>query len=109
VLTVAGTGLGIMLAVFGARYRDLQPATQMAAGFLFMFSPVMWRPEQLTGIEWVYQLNPLHYFIQLLRDPLMGHAPPLELWIGCTAAAAALFGLGFLVYFVSRRRLYHWI
>lgn len=109
VLTIAGTGVGIMLAVFGARYRDLQPAAQMSAGFLFMFSPVMWRPEQIQAKEWVYQYNPLYYFIKLLREPLLGRMPSPGLWLGCSAGAMALFALGFLVYYLSRRRLYHWI
>lgn len=109
VLSLAGTGVGLTLAVLGARYRDLQPATQMTAGFLFMFSPVMWRPQQLTGIEWVYHLNPLYHYIQLVRDPLLGHAPSLESWIGCSIGAVALFTLGFLTYLFSRRRLYHWL
>jgi ABC-type polysaccharide/polyol phosphate export permease len=109
VVVTAGTGMGMMLAVFGARYRDLQPAMAIVAGFLFLFSPVIWRAEQLQVNEWALKYNPVYYVIKLLRDPLLGHAPSLDLWLGASAAAVALFALGFAVFASSRRRLYHWL
>lgn len=109
ILTIAATGFGILLAMFGARYRDLQPAMQMIAGFLFMFSPVMWHREQLTDNQWVVEYNPLYYFIRVLRDPLLGKLPPTEIWVGTAAGAVLLFVIGCLAYLVGRRRLYHWL
>ena len=110
IIVVAGTGVGTLLAVLGARYRDLQPAMQVATGFLFLFTPVMWRADQLREqLTWVFQYNPLYYFVRLLRDPLMGSAPPAEIWLGASAGAIALFGIGFLAFLLARRRLYHWL
>lgn len=109
IVLIAGTGLGLFLAVLGARYRDLQPAMQVAAGFLFLFTPVMWRPEQLLSNEWAFQYNPLYYYITLVRDPLLGRVPPADMWIGAGAGAAAVFVLGFLAFLLGRRRLYHWL
>jgi ABC-type polysaccharide/polyol phosphate export permease len=109
VLMVAGSGVGLLLAVINARYRDLQPAMSVLAGFLFLFSPVVWRPEQLHLNEWAVRFNPMHYYIKLVRDPLMGVAPSAELWIGASLGAVALFGLGFLAFFFARRRLYYWL
>lgn len=109
ILTVAGTGVGMVLAVFGARYRDLQPAMAVVASFLFLFSPVMWRSEQLQINDWVVRFNPLYYCIRLLREPLMGQAPSFGLWIGTSIGAVVAFAVGFAVFYVCRRRLYHWL
>jgi ABC-type polysaccharide/polyol phosphate export permease len=110
VIIVAGSGVGMMLAALNARYRDLQPAMSMIAGVLMLISPVIWRPEQLLHLnQWVVALNPLHYYIKLLRDPLLGVAPTAELWIGTSLGAIVLFALGFLTFLLSRRRLYHWL
>ncbi len=109
VLILAGVGLGILLAIFGARYRDLQPAMAMAATFLFFFSPVMWRAEQLHINQWVVELNPLYYFIKLVRDPLLGVAPSADTWTGATAGALGVFLLGFVGFWLCRRRVYHWL
>lgn len=109
VVLLGGMGIGMTLAVLGARYRDLQPAMQIAASFLFFFTPVMWRPEQLQINQWVLQYNPFAYLVRLARDPLLGQAPPADIWIGATATAAALFVIGFWTFLLSRRRLYHWL
>jgi ABC-type polysaccharide/polyol phosphate export permease len=110
VVLIAGTGVGMLFAVLGARYRDLQPAMQVASGFLFLFTPVMWRADQLREhLAWVFQYNPLYYYVVLVRDPLLGRAPGLEIWLGATVGAFALFAIGFLAFLLARRRLYHWL
>lgn len=109
IVIIAGSGIGMFLAVVGARYRDVQPAMQMAAGFLFMFTPVMWRADQLRENTWAYEFNPLYYYVTLVREPLLGRVPPSEIWIGAGGGAAALFVLGFLAFLIGRRRLYHWL
>jgi ABC-type polysaccharide/polyol phosphate export permease len=108
-LLVGGTGVGMGLAVLGARYRDLQPAMTVVAGFLFLFTPVIWRAEQLRVNEWAVQFNPLYYAVTLLRAPLMGAAPEPRIWIGMAAGAVVAFVVGFLVFLAGRRRLYHWL
>ncbi|MBC7768796.1 MAG: ABC transporter permease [Phycisphaerales bacterium] len=106
---IAGTGVGMLLATIGARYRDVQPAMQMAAGFLFMFTPVMWRADQLQVNTWAYEYNPLYYYVTLVREPLLGRVPAPEIWMGAGAGAAALFVVGFLAFLIGRRQLYHWL
>lgn len=109
IILVAGVGFGLFVAVLGARFRDLQHALGVAASFLMLFSPVLWRAEQLRVNEWVYQYNPLYYFIRVLRDPLLQKVPPMEIWIGTGVGALALFILGFVTFWACRRSLYHWI
>ena len=109
VTTVAGSGIGLMLAALNARYRDLQPAMSMIAGVLMLLSPVIWRADQLQVNTWIVKFNPLHYYISLLRDPLMNIPPTVDLWLGTTLGAVVLFALGFLTFLLSRKRLYHWL
>lgn len=110
VLFIAFVGFGVFLAVVGARYRDLQPATQVAAGFLFLFTPVMWQADRLReGVSWAFQYNPLYYFITLVREPLLGRAPADHIWIVAGVLAGLAFVVGFLTFLLARRRLYHWL
>lgn len=109
VILVAGAGIGIALAVFGARYRDLQPAMGIVSSFLFFVSPVMWRAEQLDVNQWVVRYNPFHYIIDLVREPLLGRAPSIETWLVAIAVAIALMLFGFVCFAMSRRRLYYWM
>lgn len=109
VVLVAGAGVGMLLGVFGARYRDLQPATQVVTTFLMLLSPVVWHPEQLSHNLWIVQFNPIYYYLKLVRDPLLGQVSPPEIWLGAAGGAVVLFVLGFVAFTVSRRRLYHWL
>lgn len=108
-VTFAGAGAGMFLAVFGARYRDLQHAMTILASLLFFLTPVIWRANQLPANEWIYHFNPLYYFMTVVRDPLLGHAPSAEVWIISGVLSVALFALGFISFSMSRGRLYHWL
>jgi ABC-type polysaccharide/polyol phosphate export permease len=109
IVSVGGVGIGIVMGVLGARYRDLHPTMGILTRFLFFFSAVMWRPEQLTQNRWLVDYNPLHHVMQLVRDPLMGVAPQPILWICTSLGAVLLLLIGFVTFWVSRRRLYHWL
>jgi lipopolysaccharide transport system permease protein len=106
---VAGFGIGVFLAVVGARYRDLQHAMSILASILFFLTPVVWRPEQLTSNTWVVALNPLYYLVGVLRDPLLGHAPDTGTWVVASAIAIVSFCAGAATFVLSRGRLYHWL
>lgn len=109
VVMIAGTGFGMFLAVVGARYRDLGHAMGIVAGFLFLFSPVIWRPDQLMENRWALDFNPLYYLLQMVREPLLGRGPEPEVWTWGFVAAALLFLLGYVTFSLSRGRLYHWL
>ncbi|MGE0531955.1 MAG: ABC transporter permease [Hyphomonadaceae bacterium] len=109
VILIGGTGVGLILAVFGARYRDLQPAMVVSSGVLFLFSPIVWRAEQLRVNEWAVHFNPIYYCMKLVRDPLLGIAPDWNVWLYTSLGSLAAFFLGFAIFIVSRRRLYHWL
>jgi len=108
-VTFAGAGAGMFLSVFGARYRDLQHAMTILASLLFFLTPVIWRANQLSERAWIYHLNPLYYFVTIVREPLLGQAPSMDTWIIAGILSVVFFVLGFLSFSLSRGRLYHWL
>lgn len=108
-VTFAGAGAGMLLAVIGARYRDLQHAMTILASMLFFLTPVIWRASQLPANEWIYRFNPLYYFVTIVREPLLGQVPSAEVWIIASVLSVVLFVLGFAAFSLSRGRLYHWL
>lgn len=109
IVMIAGTGIGVFLAVVGARYRDVPHAMSILAGFLFLFSPVIWRPDQLMENRWAIEYNPMYYLLQMIREPLLGRGPEPEVWTGGIIAALVLTLLGYLAFALSRSRLYFWL
>jgi ABC-type polysaccharide/polyol phosphate export permease len=84
--------ISIVLAIFGARFRDLDPLVAAVMPILFFLSPVIYRPEHLPFTSWVILGNPIAYFIRAIRDPLQGVAPPAYIYV----ALAALACIGWL-------------
>ncbi|MBX9747201.1 MAG: ABC transporter permease [Hyphomonadaceae bacterium] len=109
IVLVAGVGVGMLVAVVGARYRDLQPAMGVASGFLMLMSPVVWRANQLEVNAWIVQFNPFYYYLEILRAPLLQQDVPVSIWLGASIGAVVLFLIGFAAFVIGRRRLYHWL
>lgn len=73
--------IGVTLSILGARYRDIAQLTQSVLQVLFFITPIFWVPRLLEGNSWVVSCNPVSYFMDLVRSPLLGHAPETLSWI----------------------------
>jgi ABC-type polysaccharide/polyol phosphate export permease len=73
--------VAILIAVFNSRFRDIEQIIGAVMPLLFFLSPVIYRPSQLELGQWMVWLNPFSYFITLIRDPIMGHAPPAFVYL----------------------------
>lgn len=65
----------LLLAMLGARFRDLEFAVASLIPLLFFVSPVLYRPGYLSGSAGVIWANPVSYLIEVLREPLLGNTP----------------------------------
>jgi ABC-2 type transport system permease protein/lipopolysaccharide transport system permease protein len=104
-----GLWVGMLLGALSARFRDLQPIVFNIMQIFFYVTPIVWKPEQLAEHPAIVQLNPLFHFIELLRLPLLGIAPPAATWfviLGITAAGF-LVTLAFLTRL--RGRIAYWL
>jgi ABC-type polysaccharide/polyol phosphate export permease len=88
------------LAIVGGRYRDLDPAVKSMISILFFLSPILYRPHQLGVKAKLMWLNPISYLITLIREPLLGHVPPLFVY----HVSIAMLLLGVLLIMVLMRR-----
>lgn len=87
--------IGISISIAGARFRDLAQITQNILQVVFFITPIFWFPRLLKEGSWVIAANPIAYFIDLVRSPLLGHAPEPLSWIVSllTLLSAAILSL----------------
>jgi lipopolysaccharide transport system permease protein len=105
------TWLGLFLAIGSARFRDLPPIVANLLQVSFFVTPVLWKPDMLAGItkQIVADYNPLSAFIEVIRAPLLGHAP------GSTSvlvvAACTIFGwvVTLMLFARFRARVVYWL
>jgi ABC-type polysaccharide/polyol phosphate export permease len=72
--------ISIPLSIVGARFRDLSQITQSILQVVFFITPIFWFPRLLEKGSWVIAINPVAYFIDLIRSPLLGHPPEAISW-----------------------------
>jgi ABC-type polysaccharide/polyol phosphate export permease len=101
--------VGLFLAVFNARFRDVSLMVETLLQIAVFATPIMWPVSALGARGFVADLNPIYHLIELVRAPLLGHAPAILSWIVTFAAAA--FGLLLSAFLLRRveRRIVYWL
>jgi lipopolysaccharide transport system permease protein len=99
----------LLLAMACARFRDLPQIVASVLQVLFFVTPVIWQPQLLGERQYLADGNPLHWFIELLRAPILGQAQPAWQPIACLSVALLLSGLALLVFAAYRRRIAFWV
>lgn len=74
--------MSMLIAILGARYRDIEYFIGMVMPLLMFFSPVMYRPNALPEFgRDIMQFNPLGNLIEIIRYPLLGQSTPLNIYL----------------------------
>lgn len=81
ILLLNAMWIAMFCAVASARFRDLPQIIGALVQVAFYITPIIYRPESLTRFAWIVQYNPLAYLLDLVRSPLIGHAPMAESWV----------------------------
>lgn len=98
-LIIPGLGLiyinaiayGLILAMIGARYRDISQVIKSLVQVVFFVTPVMWSPNILPEhTRYAVYLNPFYSLIEVVRAPMIGTTPTLFNY--CVVLALTAFG-----------------
>jgi ABC-type polysaccharide/polyol phosphate export permease len=108
-LAANGVWLSLFFGILGLRWRDIAPATSTAMQVLIFVTPVYWPKEMLgPNLAFAADFNPLYHFVRIVRDPLLGTAPPLSSWIWVLSTLAVGTTLTLWVYGRFRERMPYW-
>ena len=101
--------IALWLSILCTRYRDLPQIISNALQVAFYVTPILWAPSFLPGGGWLLDLNPFYHFIEIIRAPLLGHAPEAINWVA--SILIALFGWGLTLLFFNRyrHRIAYWL
>lgn len=68
--------IGLIVAILSTRYRDIQQLVASTLTILFFISPIIW---ETRGIDhWIVDINPMVYFLDLVRSPLNYNQVPFK-------------------------------
>jgi lipopolysaccharide transport system permease protein len=101
--------VGLFLAIFCTRYRDIAQIVTSLVQVAFFVTPVMWQPHMLGDRHFVVEINPFYYLIDVFRSPLLDGNVNVRNLIICIIAAVVGNGLTFLLFAVKRKRIAYWM
>jgi ABC-type polysaccharide/polyol phosphate export permease len=110
IIYVNAISYGLILAMIGARYRDISQIIKSLIQVAFFVTPVMWNPSVLKPADqYIALLNPFYAFVELIRAPMMGM--PLTLNTLMMVTAVTLIGLLICTSMMTkyRSRIVYWI
>jgi ABC-type polysaccharide/polyol phosphate export permease len=97
-----------LLALAGARIWAVSRAVQAVLPIAMLVTPIIWFPTGGT-LRALAEWNPVYWAVELVRGPLLGHAPPPAVWIGGVASAALGSLLAFAALAQWRDRIAYWL
>ncbi|PTR13969.1 lipopolysaccharide transport system permease protein [Nitrosospira sp. Nsp2] len=101
--------IGVSLSILGARFRDVSQINQSLVQVLFFLSPIMWFPRLVPDDSWILRLNPIAYFLDLVRSPLLGSAPSLSSWGAAIATLTVFSAVGVFLYQKKNSQIPLWV
>jgi ABC-type polysaccharide/polyol phosphate export permease len=101
--------IGVSLSIIGARFRDIGQINQSLVQVLFFLSPIMWFPRLVPADSLILKLNPIAYFLDLIRSPLLGSAPSLSSWGAALATLVVFSSIGALLYQKKNSQIPLWV
>lgn len=102
--------LGLLLASFCLRFRDMQQLITSLIQICMFVTPIFWPPDSLHGYHRLLfvELNPLYHMIDIVRSPLIGEVPEMRSYGVAILVAIIGWFITYLAFSRFRRRLPYW-
>jgi len=109
VIALNGIWLGVLLGLLGARFRDIPPVVNSLVTVTMFLTPILWTPDMLGSNRWIADINPLFHFLEIVRRPLLGEAPPVLSWMAVIATTFIGYLIMLGVFQRFRARVPYWV
>lgn len=102
ILIITTFAMNMLLGVMTCRYRDLGQVINSLTLLAFFVTPVLWKPEFLSGRAVIAHANPFYHYIELIRAPVIDHTIPYNSLLVTLCLTSVFAFIGYLV--ISRKR-----
>lgn len=101
--------IGMLLAIFCARFRDIPLIIVNIVQIAFFLTPIIWGIEQLGDRVWFAYVNPFFHLIEIVRAPLLQSTVPMLSLLAALGMVVMGFPLTLLVMKKFRTRVPYWL
>jgi ABC-2 type transport system permease protein/lipopolysaccharide transport system permease protein len=107
--TACVAGSAAIGAIVSTRFRDVPQVIGSLLQVVFFITPIFWSVEQLPRRLAIVDLNPAFHLMEVVRAPLLGHAPAVESWAAAATMAVVALAVAGLLYRRAYPRLAYWV
>jgi len=101
--------VSLLFAAVGARFPDIvQVVTAITRALLFV-TPVFWTVGDSSLRNIIATYNPLTYFLEVMRAPMLGDAVSMRAWAVVIITNLVLIPVALLTYRFTRHRILNWV
>ncbi|MBS0603538.1 MAG: ABC transporter permease [Verrucomicrobia bacterium] len=101
--------ISFLVGLASARYRDMVPIITSCVQVGFFITPISWMPRLLDQNPAILIYNPLTYFLDIVRSPLLGSVPELSSFIVSGIFAIGGIVISFVIFSMVRARIAYWV
>jgi ABC-type polysaccharide/polyol phosphate export permease len=101
--------VSLCIALISTRFRDMVPIINSCVQILFFVTPISWNRQLLADHSKIIQWNPIVYFLDIVREPLLGRLPSLHSWVVVLSATLLGAAVGLVMFSKSRSRIPFWV
>lgn len=109
IILLTSFAMAMILGTATCRYRDIGQIINSITQLAFFVTPILWKPEFLSGRFMIAFANPFYHYIELIRSPIIDHEIPYAS-LGITAViTTALLIVGYVLIDRKRNVIPFWV
>src|SRR3989338_1510470 len=75
----------------------------------FFISPITWGAKMLGTNSIILKLNPITYFLEVFRDPILGITPPASAWLIMLSMVVIGYSISLFLFSCFYHRIAFWV
>jgi lipopolysaccharide transport system permease protein len=109
-ICITGYWVVLFLGMICARFRDIPPLVNSLLQVALFVSPIMWKKEGMgKTVEILAAVNPLYYYLELMRAPLLGQPIDYDVWLVALSMTSAGLIFTLACFARYRARIAYWL
>lgn len=109
ILLLTSFAMNMILGVLTCRYRDVGQIINSITQLAFFVTPVLWKPEFLSGRFMIAFANPFYHYIELVRAPVIDQKIPYSSLAITLCLTSLMLIIGYTLINRKRNVIPYWV
>ena len=108
-LVLTLVGLSFACAIVSTRYRDVPQIISNLLLVLFYITPIFWSKSDLPENIFIIKINPIYYYFDIIRAPLLGSTSENSSYYICIVLTATSLLVSYIIFRVKFNKIPYWV